>query len=117
MKCSKSDLVFIYLTAFRVVADGIVSEVLFWTVRRCLGEAYTPEVQRIWTKVVSRMLKIMVPCAVAFELQTGGLHQRNRFSELANSEESGGGRSTASGGVSVVEDADEKMEKKYATAN
>jgi hemoglobin-like flavoprotein len=100
--------------------DGIVGEVLFWTVRRCLGEAYTPDVQLIWTKVVSRMLKIMIPCAVAFELQSHGVHQRNRFSEASSRGSMSGGQSTASGGqgsrtVSVVEDGDKAMEKKYAT--
>lgn len=98
---------------------GIVGEVLFWTVRRCLGEAYTPEVQLIWTKVVSRMLKIMVPCAVAFELQSHGVHQRNRFSEASSRGSLSGGQSTVSGlgsrTGSVVEDETKQMETKYAT--
>ena len=44
-------------------SDGIVAEVLFWTVRRCLGVAYDKTVHNLWVKVVSRMLKIMVPVA------------------------------------------------------
>ena len=89
--------------------DGIVSEVLFYTIRRCLGEAYDKEIHNVWVKVVSRMLKIMVPVAVAYEIQSGGVHQKSRISEMSRL--SGGpsavsGASTASGG-------EDEMEKKY----
>jgi hemoglobin-like flavoprotein len=50
---------------------GIVGEVLFYTVKRCIGAAYTPEVHYAWVKVFSRMLKYIVPKAVVFELHEG----------------------------------------------
>ena len=41
--------------------DGIVGEVLFWVMRRCLGEAYDDPMHRVWVLIVSRMIKIMIP--------------------------------------------------------
>lgn len=93
----------------KAIEYGIVSEVLFYTIRRCLGEAYDKMIHNVWVKVVSRMLKIMVPVAVAYEIQSGGVHQKSRISEMSRL--SGGpsavsGTSTASGG-------EDEMEKKY----
>ena len=50
---------------------GIVGEVLFYSVKKCIGTAYTPEVHYAWVRVFSRMLKYIVPKAVAFELHEG----------------------------------------------
>lgn len=50
--------------------DGIVGEVLFWTLREVLGiEVYTSNVHTIWIKIFCRMLTVIVPVAVAFELK------------------------------------------------
>ena len=60
-------------------ADGVVGEVLFWTLRNCTGPTvYTHDVHQAWVKVYSRMLKIMVPLAVAHELRDGS-GQEKRF--------------------------------------
>lgn len=49
--------------------DGIVGDVLFWTLRRVLGSDYfTPALLRIWIKIYSRMLKSIMPVAVVCEL-------------------------------------------------
>ena len=41
--------------------------------RRVCGEAYGPTQHSIWTKIISRMLKVMVPSAVAYEIHSGGM--------------------------------------------
>lgn len=53
-----------------MTSDGIVGEVLFYTLRMCLGKSiYLPSVHRVWVKVYSRMLRTIVPVAVALELK------------------------------------------------
>lgn len=73
----------------KAVEYGIVGEVLIWTLRRCLGSAYTPDVHVAWIRVLCRMLKVMVPLAVAFEIQ-GGRAQEARMLEIAYAQTHGG---------------------------
>jgi hypothetical protein len=47
-----------------------MGEVLFWTLRECLLEDYTDEVDSAWTKVYSRVLITLVPSSVKFEMQS-----------------------------------------------
>lgn len=54
---------------------GIVGEVLLWTLRYCLGMAYTNDVHQAWVRIVSRMLRVMIPCAVAFEMQNNSAQE------------------------------------------
>lgn len=62
-----------------VLVDGIVGEVMFWTIKTCIGEeAFDKSVQTAWVRIFSRMLKIMVPVAVAHELRNGGDAQSER---------------------------------------
>lgn len=50
--------------------DGLIGDVLFWSLARCVGqELYTDEVHQAFIKIMSRMLRTMVPLAVAFELR------------------------------------------------
>jgi hypothetical protein len=50
---------------------------LFWTLRETLGPTiYTPKLHDIWVKIFSRMLKTIVPIAVAIELR-GDVGLRN----------------------------------------
>ena len=65
------------LSSLPVYIDGIVGEVLFWVMRRCLGEAYDTPMHHIWVKIVSRMIKIMIPVSVAYELKTGLTTEQN----------------------------------------
>lgn len=52
---------------------GVIGEVLFYTLQKCLGpNAYTPSVETSWKKVFSVMLRIIVPLAVRYE-RTGKL--------------------------------------------
>lgn len=60
-------------------ADGVVGEVLFWALKRCLGEAcYSAALHRAWVKIYSRMLRTIVPVAVSMELKDGSA-QVNRL--------------------------------------
>lgn len=49
--------------------DGIVGEVLFYVLKVCLGAVYVPSLHKVWVKVYSRMLRTIVPIAVALELK------------------------------------------------
>jgi hemoglobin-like flavoprotein len=59
--------------------DGTVGEVLFWVLRKIIGDQYDSKVHQAWVKVYSRMLRIIVPNAVAMELATGSSFQQKRF--------------------------------------
>lgn len=65
---------------------GLVGEILFYTLRHCLGPAYTVLVSRAWIKVFSRMLRVIVPKAIALELATEGDNQGRRMSEYEDDE-------------------------------
>lgn len=50
--------------------DGIVGEVVLYAIRQCVGDAaYTPVAHRGWTKIYSRILDMIIPIVVHFELQ------------------------------------------------
>jgi hemoglobin-like flavoprotein len=73
----------------KAVEYGIVGEVLLWTLRRCLGTAYTAEVHTAWIRILCRMLRVMVPMAVAFEMQSGRA-QEARMLEIQYAQTHGG---------------------------
>lgn len=51
---------------------GIVGDVLFWTLQRCLGpDTYDEDTERSWIKIYSAMLKHIVPCALHYEKTKG----------------------------------------------
>jgi len=55
----------------KAVEYGVVGDVLFWTLRHVLGlTAYTNKVHNAWVRIFSAMLEIIVPVAVAFELES-----------------------------------------------
>lgn len=70
----------------------MVGEVLFWSIRNCVGPTvYTNEVHNAWVKIYSRMLKTMVPVAVAYELEDGSAQEKRFFGDsigLSMAEES-----------------------------
>ena len=52
------------------VVDGVVGDVLFWTLRKVTGDAYyTLALHKVWVKIYSRMLKTLVPAGVAHEMR------------------------------------------------
>lgn len=62
--------------------DGVVGEVLFWSIRLCTGPTvYTYDVHQSWVKIYSRMLKTMVPLAVAHELRDGSAQEKRFFAD------------------------------------
>ena len=70
------------------LTDGIVGEVLFWTLRKCLGRAYDARTHGAYVKILSRMLKVMVPVAVAFEMNNSEAQQERLSSQHASRAES-----------------------------
>jgi len=49
--------------------DGIVGEVLFWSLQKVLGQdCFTEEVLHAWVKVYNRLIRTIVPIAVELEL-------------------------------------------------
>lgn len=56
---------------------GVAGEVLFWTLRHCLGESiYTPALHKLWAMLFSKVLSIMVPLAVRYEMSDGASIER-----------------------------------------
>lgn len=52
----------------KAVEYGISGEILFYTLRKVLGDVYTPIAHRAWIKIYSRILDHIIPCAVKFEV-------------------------------------------------
>jgi hemoglobin-like flavoprotein len=46
---------------------GIVGEVMLWTLKKVLGEHYTPEVEGSWLRIYCFMIKVIIPAAVEEE--------------------------------------------------
>lgn len=66
----------------KAIEYGVVGEVLFWAIREVAGpEVYTFEVHQAWVKIYSRMLKTMVPVAVAHELKDGSAQEKRFFGD------------------------------------
>jgi hypothetical protein len=57
---------------------GIVGEVMFWTLAKVLGQAYTADVHQAWIKIFSSMMRVIVPIAVHHELKDNTA-QQTRF--------------------------------------
>lgn len=51
----------------RGVEYGIVGDVLFFSLRKSIGSAYTSEVETAWKKIFSSMLAIIVPLCIQYE--------------------------------------------------
>ena len=74
----------------------------------CLGIGYTPKAHFVWVKILSRILKVMIPVAVAFEIHSGGENQKSRLAESnLNSKAPSSAASVNS------EDESDILEKKY----
>lgn len=66
----------------KAVEYGIMGETLIWALSKCLGPTcFTPAVVTAWIRVFCRMLKVMLPLAVAYELDHGEAQQK-RISEM-----------------------------------
>lgn len=57
-------------------ADGLVGDVLFWSISRCVGQdVYTDDIHQAFIKIISRMLRTMVPAAVRYEMMDDSAQQ------------------------------------------
>lgn len=92
-----------------IASDGVVGEVLFYTLRRCLGPEYDSRTHRAWVKLFSRMLSVIVPCAVQFEMRSGTSQatrlaastkrsEKKKMFEFDENEGGGGGHGGGGGG-------------------
>lgn len=54
----------------RPVEYAIIGEVLFHTLKKCLGSSYTQKVHEAWVKLFSKMLSVIVPEALSCEMDT-----------------------------------------------
>lgn len=60
---------------------GIMGEALFWALRMTLGDSvYTIDAHRVWVRIYSRMIRVIVPVAVAYEMRDGA-SQSIRFGD------------------------------------
>lgn len=49
--------------------DGLFGEVLFWTIKSCLGsEVYTVQTHLAWIKFFSKILAVIIPLVVKYEI-------------------------------------------------
>ena len=65
----------------KAVEYGIIGEVIFWAFLRVLAEDYTAEVHRAWVKIFSRIIGIIIPISVGYELESGQA-QRDRLETI-----------------------------------
>lgn len=64
----------------KCVEYGVVGEVLFYVLKTVVGaNSYDSRVHLAWVKVYSRMLRVIVPCALALELATNSEWQGKRL--------------------------------------
>jgi len=70
----------------KAVEYGIVGEVLFWTLRQCLGPDYDTPTHRAWVRIFCKMLEVLVPLAVAFEMSDGSA-QVSRLLKASNAQQ------------------------------
>jgi len=63
---------------------------LLWTLKRVLGfETYTTAVHQAWLKIYCRMIRTIIPVAVALELRAGPSKEHNDRSYSASVGKSG----------------------------
>lgn len=76
----------------KAVEYGVVGEVLLWTLRYVLGDDYTPEIHLVWLRILCRMLKVMIPVAVKFEMENGRAQQARlaEYKKLKDQKAAGG---------------------------
>lgn len=60
-----------------------MGEVLFWVLRHVLGTTvYTPIVHQAWVKIYCRMIRTIIPVAVALELHQGPVQNQSDRSQI-----------------------------------
>ena len=70
----------------KAVEYGIMGEVLIWSLNHTLGPSvFTLDCRKAWIRIFCRMIRIMIPSAVQYELENGEA-QRLRMKEHAELE-------------------------------
>ena len=52
-----------------VIIDGIVGEIILFTLRKCCGDSFTTAAHYGWAKILSRMLDVILPVVVKYEVE------------------------------------------------
>ena len=66
----------------KAVEYGIMGEVLIWALKRVLGPtAFTVECKNAWIRIFCRMIRIMIPLAVHYEMENGDA-QKTRLANM-----------------------------------
>ena len=52
-----------------VMIDGIVGEIILFTLRKCCGDSFTTAAHYGWAKILSRMLDVILPVVVKYEVE------------------------------------------------
>lgn len=88
IECNDYPLIYVRLLISYSV-DGINGEVLFYSIKECIGSAaYTETVHKGWVKIYSRMLMTIVPRVVRFEL--GNTETADQISKARSMREASG---------------------------
>jgi nitric oxide dioxygenase len=66
----------------------IVSEVFFYSLRKCLGAAYNIQLSKAWIRVFSKVLRVIIPKAIRLERETLSDYQDIRFSSYVEEQQS-----------------------------
>jgi len=62
----------LYNTLVLIFSDGVVGEVLFFVLHTLLGdEVYSRDLHIAWVKIYNRMIRTIIPVAVALEVNCG----------------------------------------------
>lgn len=66
---------------------AIIGEVMFWTLKRCLGPGYDSKTHTAWVKIFSKMLKVIVPISITHELEnnTAQIERVNHYNNSSSS--------------------------------
>ena len=70
----------------KAVEYGIMGEVLIWSLKQVLGpNVFTPACKSAWVRIFCRMIKVMIPLAVHYEMENGEA-QKARLANIDQNE-------------------------------
>jgi hypothetical protein len=71
-----------FLPTFDTTTDGILGEILLWSLKECLLDLYSDRVEEAWSKAYSHVLKAVMPLAKGTEIE-------NNLKKLASTSKKG----------------------------
>ncbi len=60
----------LYLLLYEI--DGVVGEIIFHTLGKVCGDEFNNDARVGWIKIISRILDVVLPIVINFELKNGG---------------------------------------------